>query len=698
MFRPLCTLAALSLSALASAAPVPKQDPTRDWHGDPLPDGAVARLGTVRFRGPSTREVAFSADGTRLYSAADKVVYVWDAETGRRLPDIPCEPEDTTIKGFESVATGSHVIRAGTSYPAAGREKHELFVARLKDGKQTFKLDTPARLHFASFALHPGPACVSADGTRLAFSGGDEVSVYDLTTGRLSATLGPGVGGSVELSADGGTAGVYTGAIAVWDVAGNKKRGEFTPAGWVRLYRMSPDGKRVVGHTHKRPEQVDGKPVIHPPDDFLRVWDADAGREAGQLPLGWLPLDFRFVGPDAVVAVGTKYEGNVSTAGFVARWSLKTLKKEWETEFTPPSALWSPPYGWVAVSPDGKRLAISNRGQMAAVFDATTGKRLAAGGSHDGRVRCLDFSADGKTVYTLDEREQRAWDANTGELKAAVAPPEFRSGHPHSTVTAGTAVWTLWDKTGAAEVIGWDVAATKVVWRFKPGLEAVNRTLSPDGKRVILVGGVANAPTKTVAVYNGPTGKRTHEWNLPAAGWRDVPMAVAVDGSRLWVASQKMNQVNGRPADAIGVLLGFRVNDGEERSEVESPVETHSASDVWIRRALAPSPDGKVIATLDGSRRMAVTSLTGEPRTRELRSDGPGLSAAYFSPDGKRVVALSAHNPKAWVFDLTKADGQDPRVLDGGVSGATTAAFSPDGKRLAVGYADGSALVWDVSK
>src|SRR5262249_26649266 len=58
-----------------------------DRFGDRLPAGAVARLGTVRFRhGGTCHCVVFSSDGKLLASVAcDNVIGIWEAATGREL-------------------------------------------------------------------------------------------------------------------------------------------------------------------------------------------------------------------------------------------------------------------------------------------------------------------------------------------------------------------------------------------------------------------------------------------------------------------------------------------------------------------------------------------------------------------------------------------------------------------------------------
>src|SRR5262249_37144268 len=62
-----------------------------DRHGDPLPAGAVERLGTGRW-GPAgeAESVAFSPDGkTVAASSQHGGIVLWDAATGRPLPWRP---------------------------------------------------------------------------------------------------------------------------------------------------------------------------------------------------------------------------------------------------------------------------------------------------------------------------------------------------------------------------------------------------------------------------------------------------------------------------------------------------------------------------------------------------------------------------------------------------------------------------------
>jgi hypothetical protein len=66
---------------------VPAQPPATDIHGDPLPPGAAARLGTVRLRpGRQAPVAAFSADGRLVVTGGPgQRLGVWEVATGRLL-------------------------------------------------------------------------------------------------------------------------------------------------------------------------------------------------------------------------------------------------------------------------------------------------------------------------------------------------------------------------------------------------------------------------------------------------------------------------------------------------------------------------------------------------------------------------------------------------------------------------------------
>ena len=57
-----------------------------DAFGDPLPDGAIARLGTQRFRHEgNANSLRYTPDGKSLIGVTFGGVIVWDAETGEAV-------------------------------------------------------------------------------------------------------------------------------------------------------------------------------------------------------------------------------------------------------------------------------------------------------------------------------------------------------------------------------------------------------------------------------------------------------------------------------------------------------------------------------------------------------------------------------------------------------------------------------------
>src|SRR4051794_9750938 len=119
-FRRCLTFALLALACGALAAQDPP--PARDHHGDPLPSGAVARLGTVRLRhdGPIVF-AAFLPGGRSVMSVGgDGVVCVWELPSGkerRRFATCPAKerPADATatVTGASLSPDGKHLTTFG---------------------------------------------------------------------------------------------------------------------------------------------------------------------------------------------------------------------------------------------------------------------------------------------------------------------------------------------------------------------------------------------------------------------------------------------------------------------------------------------------------------------------------------------------------------------------------------------------------
>src|SRR5262245_59418121 len=76
--------------------------PRFDAYGDPLPDGAMARLGTIRFRGDA-KIVAVSSDGQWIASTSgSNFIHLWEAGTGKRVRSFEAKvwPHDVRALAF----------------------------------------------------------------------------------------------------------------------------------------------------------------------------------------------------------------------------------------------------------------------------------------------------------------------------------------------------------------------------------------------------------------------------------------------------------------------------------------------------------------------------------------------------------------------------------------------------------------------
>src|SRR5437879_930903 len=71
------------LSGVASADAKPPMSMPTDLHGDPLPAGALARMGSVRLR--AALDSAVWPNGEVISLGEDRKVRIWDLATGKEF-------------------------------------------------------------------------------------------------------------------------------------------------------------------------------------------------------------------------------------------------------------------------------------------------------------------------------------------------------------------------------------------------------------------------------------------------------------------------------------------------------------------------------------------------------------------------------------------------------------------------------------
>src|ERR1700733_15132283 len=152
LLRLLCVLAILAVSAPAAFA---QKVPLKDANGDPLPPGAFARLGALRFR------VTGPVFGTRYVDGGKKLLVrvgqgrgalqLFDAESGRELARLPIEANGL----FNADQLDMWCIAPDARTLAVINAHRNTVEAReVATGKVVFKIENP-RLAFTSVQFAP---------------------------------------------------------------------------------------------------------------------------------------------------------------------------------------------------------------------------------------------------------------------------------------------------------------------------------------------------------------------------------------------------------------------------------------------------------------------------------------------------------------------------------------------------------------
>jgi RNA polymerase sigma factor (sigma-70 family) len=648
--------AALSERTSETAADPPSQAapgnlvPRVDALGDPLPERAMRRLGTARFRhGNQIMALARSADGHTIATGGLGEIRFWDAASGRLRKILRTEGGVFAL-GFS--AAGGRLVSAGTAETRPTRGK--LVIWDTAAGK-------PLRT-----VTHKGTrpiswvrsAAITADGKTVAMSCDDgSLQILDVSTGEVRHNLGA------------------------------ERR-------FVRAVALSPDGQRLAAAGDR---------------NAVCVWDVATGAERVRLPDA-PDLHALTFSPDGQL-LATAHAKGLFEAGTIRLWDLATRREQWSVRVGSGKAF-SGGVLALAFSPDGQRLASGDIDGTTEVRDARTGEKRQQHKEGDGSVHGVVFSPDGQTLYAAGT-DGRVWvwaaatgaerfqqDQHTGAVVALSPSPD---GRTLATSGADRTI-RLWDLT---------TGRTRTVLRgHRQGVYSVQ--FLRDGRRLVSAGGdgtvrVWDTATgqelqKLLDPANGwnarlavsPNGnllaigevQRVRLWDLAAArevrqlrGHTGYIMNLSFSADGAFLATAAHSYAGDTPPPEDWTIRVWNITTGEE---------------VFQSKQLSPgtpifTADGRGVMFLGQAEVHVFDFLSGQARP------DPGWTDVQTLAPSPGAMWLATAHADGTIRIRAAGTGQEVLRYQADAGPVWNVFWSADGKRLYSAHGDTTVLEWDLA-
>jgi RNA polymerase sigma factor (sigma-70 family) len=653
-----------------------------DRFGDPLPRGALARLGTVRLRNVRNgqRSIAFTRDGRGIITAGwGNATHLWELSTGKPLRQFG----DINRQGY-SVA----LSRDGSVLASRGGSEGNLCLWQTATAKLLAEVEGE-RTAIVSLDFSPDGKFVASGGAA------SKLRLWDVAAGREVWEQGcaPDHVLAVGFTPDGKQLTVVDSkGLSCRDAATGERQEKRWEAGReLHAAVFLSDGRTVAVVCQSRVKEGEKESLVCLVDC------------AGFKQIRQFVPDKDGHGVWAVAAdPAGKVLATAVAAGEIRLWDVDTGKElrrcQGDRAFL----------DTLAFSADGKLIAGLDDGFLR-LWETGSGKEIfpLTTAGHVRRVSSVAFTPDGGTVLSGSwDGVVRVWDAATGAERRRIAPG---GGAAEGRILLNAAGAVSPDGTVATEVdlaiksqsilagntdFGilvrqWNGDGTREVGRRCHDIGAVYPlavALSPDGGALACV--VAKASGAELQLLETASGKLL--WSIPG----DWGPAFSADGKLV---------VTGRGKDKGPYSLAIReVATGKELCTAGLP-------DGQLHLA-ALSPDGRTLATLCEVPGNTAFALRLWPLFRDESGKAGGLrigscwnvpeevsrraEVVAFSPDG-RTLALTDDEDAVRLIET--ATGRDRARFSGHFGEVRALAFSADGRRLASAGADTTILIWDAT-
>jgi WD40 repeat protein len=631
-----------------------------DEFGDPLPQGAVLRLGTPRLKHYNQiYDFAYSPDGTQIASATfDRYLALWDAKTGRKV--------------FKKDVGGAYCVDFSS------------------DGKKLLFASNDGALKLMDIATQQNVLVLHLAG---------RVRAADLSPDdKFIATLSREE--TLELWQRKGSD-----AIRVWKLDGAFLGAKFAPSGtWLaawnaaEVYRVETASGKIKATLARHEVEVEDVDISHDgallassgEDGAFAVWDAESGA------LQWrVEHAHRRAVHSIVDCVRFSPDGStLTTAGtdsILRFWDVATHKqlRAWD-DATARQHRWSP---------SGTHIALVPAGQAVNIRNALTGEYEPDLPGHNDRPQRIEFIAGGKRLVTVGSNSNSmcVWDSRTGEQLRRFRHPQVDGmallGDTGRAVVSGPRMFSEYNlNTG-------DIRLLEMSTDEQLSIHWWPTSVSADGRKITI-----SSPRSRSVIRDG---KQTFDqqwlaelWDLEDGSRRlitstegrpDVKLTpdgkqILTKESRSWNEKRDRRTVffsrvelKVRPFDDLAKERVLFVHEGE-----------YGATGPW---GWSLSPDGSLVAMGDGNEGIQLIEIATGKALHVLKSaESKYLRDFSFSRDGRRLFA----GPNRWhVWDV-KSGKLLARIVAGEEAYSDAAAISADGQRVVIGDREGEVSLWDV--